>query len=221
MLPSSRIKLLFGPYITPRVRLGDVLFDEARDCEVVVCGLTDAQLPWPIGKVGRARSLVVFGVLAEAVRKESAIAVCHWWGITGQTVMKWRKALGVPVTNEGTHRLRSEYFGEDWAADARRKAHAKNSDPARRAKISAAKLGKPRPWKVIKKLIEAKTGTKHTAEAKAKMSAAQKARDAWPPKAGRAWTAEEDELVRTLPAAKAALATRRTLGAIYCTRPAK
>ncbi len=49
MLATDRIRLLHGPYATPRVCLGAVLFDEARDCEVVVRGLTDASISWPIG----------------------------------------------------------------------------------------------------------------------------------------------------------------------------
>jgi len=218
MLSSSRFKLLSGPYRTPRVRLGAVLFDEVRDCEVVVCGLTDARIPWPIGKAGRARTLVLYGSLAEAVRKESRIAVCHWFGVTGQTVTKWRKALGVPVTNEGTHRLRSEYTEEEWSIEARRKGQAKNADPTRREKIGAALRGKPRPWKVIKAVIDAHTGSKHSVATKAKMSATHKARGTRPSTIGRAWTAEEDGLVRTLPAAKAAVATRRTLSAVYSRR---
>ena len=157
MLASDRIKLLFGPYPLPRLRQGVVLFDEARDCEVVVWGLTDGRFPWPIEKPkgGRARSLIVFGGLADAVRRESAIAICYWWGVTGQTVTKWRKALGVPVTNEGTHRLRSEYTDEPWSIEARKKGQAKNGEPQRREKIAAAKRGVPRPWSVIKKLIAA------------------------------------------------------------------
>ena len=105
-------------------------------------------------------------------------------GITGQTVTKWRKALGVPETNEGTHRLRSEYTDEPWSIEARKKAHAKNGDPGRRAKIATAKRGKPRPRRVMEKLIAARTGSKHTPEAKAKMSAAHKRRGTRPPKAG-------------------------------------
>lgn len=38
-------------------------------------------------------------------------ALTHARPYTGQTVTKWRKALEVPLTNEGTHRLRSEYTG--------------------------------------------------------------------------------------------------------------
>ena len=67
-------------------------------------------------------------------------------------------------------------------------------------------------------MIDAKTGTKHTAEAKAKMSAAQKRRGTRPPMVGRAWTAEEDEAVRTLTPVEAALTTKRTLSAVYSRR---
>jgi hypothetical protein len=38
------------------------------------------------------------------------------------------------------------------------------------------------------------------------MSEAQRRRGTWPPAAGRPWTAEEDELARTLPVRKAAAA---------------
>ena len=35
MTPSDRFRLRFGPYRTPRFKYGDVVLDEARDCEVV------------------------------------------------------------------------------------------------------------------------------------------------------------------------------------------
>ena len=116
MHDADRYKLL-GTYRTPRVRV--VLSCEARDCDVIVTGYSDARIPWPLGRQrGRsARALVVYGGLAEAVRRESNVAVCHWFGITPQTVSKWRKALGVEPANPGTHRL----------------------------KIAAARRGKPRP----------------------------------------------------------------------------
>ena len=41
MRPTSRVKLLFGPYSTPKVPLGAVLLDEARDRDVVFCGLAE------------------------------------------------------------------------------------------------------------------------------------------------------------------------------------
>jgi hypothetical protein len=69
---------------------------------------------------------VVYGPLAEAIRRESNQAVCHWWGVTPQTVTKWRKALGVDHT-EGTSRLRSEYRFEPLFIATRRRGHAKTS----------------------------------------------------------------------------------------------
>src|SRR5919202_1919966 len=103
-MTPDRTRLLHGPYRPPRCRVGGVLLCEARG-EVVVCGMTDARIPWPVGKRGRARSLVVCGGLARAVWREAAVAVCHWWGVSPVTVWKWRSALGVPQHNEGTLRL--------------------------------------------------------------------------------------------------------------------
>ena len=104
MHDQKRYKLLHGPYRAPRCRIGSRLFCEVRG-EVIVCGISGARIPWPIGKRGRARSLVVCGDLAKAVLRESNIAICYWFGITAQTVSKWRKALDVPQVNEGTRRL--------------------------------------------------------------------------------------------------------------------
>src|SRR5262245_25698110 len=132
MKDVDRLKLL-GTYKTPRVRIGRVLSCEARDCDVVVTGYTDARIPWPVGRRRgfAAKALVVYGGLADAVRWEAAIAVCHWFGVSAQTVSKWRKALGVGQLTTGTHRLRLHYSGEPWAKRARKKGHAKNQDPER------------------------------------------------------------------------------------------
>ena len=48
-----------------------------------------------------------------------------------------------------------------------------------------------------------------------KLSEAQRRRGARPPKAGRPWTAAEDELGRTLPAPEAAARTGRPLCSVY------
>jgi hypothetical protein len=74
---------------------------------------------------------------------------------------------------------------EAWAEEIRKKAQAKDGDPERRAEIAAAKRGKPRPTPV-----------------------------GWVP-FGTAWTAEADELVRTLPPAEAAELTGHPLGSVY------
>jgi hypothetical protein len=216
MTDADRFRLLFGPYRTPRFRYGGALRCELRG-ELIVCGLTDAPVPWPLGRLPgrnkRARSLVVSGDLAEAVRRESNQAVAHRWGITPQTVTKWRKALGVGHVNEGTHRLRSAYTAEPWAQESLAKAQGKAGDAARREKIAAAKRGRPRPPHVVEAMRKGRLGTPHSAEARAKMSAAHKRRGTRPPKAGRAWTADEDEQARTLPAAEVARRTGRTLAA--------
>jgi hypothetical protein len=85
----------------------------------------------------------VFKDLAKAIRRESNQAVCHWLGITPQTVTKWRKALGVEDSNAGTSRLRSQYTCEPWATAALAKAHSKWRDPEQCAKIAAAKAWQP------------------------------------------------------------------------------
>jgi hypothetical protein len=162
----------------------------------------------------------VFGDLAEAVRRESATALCSWWGVTGQTVRKWRRALGVGAITEGTSQLRRDHSSEPLAEGAREKARARARDPELRARIAAAMRGKPRPAHVIEAVAAAHRGTSHGAEARRKMSATHRRRGTRPPKAGPAWGAWEDEAVRTLPAAEAARRTGRTLTAVYSRRRA-
>jgi len=120
---TDRYKLLFGPYQAPRFRVGQVVRCEVRG-EVRIAGLSDALIPWPVCKSGKWLSPIVYQGLAKAVRRESAQAVGHWWGVGHDTVWRWKKALGVPVTTEGTSRLRSDYTREPWAVKARRKAVA-------------------------------------------------------------------------------------------------
>jgi hypothetical protein len=112
-------------------------------------------------KVGKWRVPVVYKGLARAVRSESEQAVAHWWGIGLWSVWQWRKALGVGATTEGTSRLRRDYFHEPWADQVRVKAVAKVRDPKRRAKIAAAKRGKPRPPHVGEAVAAAHRGTRH------------------------------------------------------------
>ena len=76
MLDEQRFALHFGPYSPPQFQYGDTVMDEVRG-EVKIVGLSDAKISWPIGKRGRAKSLVVFSGLAKAVAQESNQAVCH------------------------------------------------------------------------------------------------------------------------------------------------
>jgi len=190
MRDADRFRLL-GTYHTPRVRVRRVLSCEARDCDVIVSGYTESRIPWPLGyprERGGSSAPIVFGGLVRAVRTESNQSVCFWFGITPQTVSKWRKALGVGLTNAGTHRMRSDHQQAPWARRARAKAHAKARDPERRRKIAEAKRGVPRPTPY-----------------------------GWVPN-GISWTEAADELVRTLPPAEAAERTGHPLGSVYTRR---
>lgn len=176
---SDRFALL-GRYKTPRVRVGDVLMCECRDHDVIVCGFTDAKIPWPLGrKPGTSgRGPILFGDLADAVRRESNQAVCHWFGVTPQTVSKWRKALDVPIATEGTSRLHFEAAHTPALVEARKKAVAKNQDPERRAKIAAARRGVKRSPETVAKMVAGRLGRKVSAKTRAKMSASQKRKHA-------------------------------------------
>lgn len=191
---SDRFRLL-GSYETPRFEYGQVVFCE-RFGEVTIDGITDAPIPWPFtkrksGRGGRP-SLILFAGLVEAVRRESNQAVAYWWGVTGQTVTKWRKALEVSPTTEGTSGLRSEYALAEAVVKGRKRAHAKAQDPERRRKIAESKRGKPRPGHVVEALRAANVGRPLSAEHRAKIGAATRRNGTIPPKAGRLWTAEED-----------------------------
>ena len=87
MRDADRFKLL-GTYKTPRVRVGTVLACEARDCDVIVTGYTDAH-PVAGGLSPRAGRVPGPGRLRgprRAVGRESNQAVCYWFGVTAQTV---------------------------------------------------------------------------------------------------------------------------------------
>ena len=72
---ADRFRLL-GTYRTPRFRIGQRVRCLVRG-EVIITGMTDTPIPWPIGKVGQGRSLVVYKGLAKAIRRESSLAICR------------------------------------------------------------------------------------------------------------------------------------------------
>ena len=212
MHAADRFRLL-GAYKTPRFRYGRVVRCEVRG-EVEVVGLHEALVPWPVGKRGRAKALVVFKDLARAVRRESEVAVAHHWGVTGQTVGKWRKALGVGRVTDGTSKLLSDHAREPAVVAGLRKAQAKSGDPARRAKLAAAMRGKKMDRRVVEALAAQRWGTRHREESRRKMSEAHRRRGTLVP-GTVVWTEREDALVRSLPAAEAARRTGRTLVAVW------
>lgn len=216
-------KLHFGPYKTPVFRYGATVVCEVRG-EVRIVGLSDDRIPWPIGRpqgTRAGRALVVYKGLARAIRKESGIAVCYWFGMAAGTASKYRGALGVEHNNEGTHRLRRELGKSEWFAAAQRKAWSKARDPVRREKIAAARRGKPRPRHVIEAMRQANLGRPLAAATRRKQSQAHKRRGTRPPAAGEPWSATEDALVRRkLSAKEIAKRTGRTLSAVWSRRQA-
>jgi hypothetical protein len=216
MNDAERFRLL-GKYRTPRFRYGRKVLCEVRG-EVTICGLSTAPIPWPLCTRGRGRrSLVVFKDLHKAILRESNQAICHWWGITPQTVTKWRKALGVKRNTEGSRRLSSEYAYEPWAIEALKEAQSKARDPERRKKIAAARRGKPRPPHVIEAMHEARRGSHHNEETRRKMSQTHRRLGTLVP-GTKVWTAAEDELVKTLPAQEVVRRTDRSLSGVYTRR---
>lgn len=208
---------LIGKYRAPRFRVGQRVRCRIRG-EMIVTGMTDALILWPVGLHGRGRhSLIVYKGLAKAIRLESNQAVAHWWGIEPQTVTKWRKLLNVGRGTQGTTRLFREYTKEPWAVEALAKAQSKAEDPERCRKIAEARRGKPRPPHVMETLHTARRGTHHTAETRRRMSEAHRRRGTLVP-GTVPWTAAEDEWVRTLPVEEVVRRTGRSLQAVYARR---
>ena len=217
MLDEQRFALHFGPYSPPQFQYGDTVMDEVRG-EVKIVGLSDAKISWPIGKRGRAKSLVVFSGLAKAVAQESNQAVCHWWGITPQTVTKWRKVFDVEPLNPGSRELFVRYGREERVLDALPLARAAASRPEARRKLAEAHLGKPRPKSVIEALQRANLGRVPSAATRRKMSEAHRARHSTLPKVGRYWSEDDDQLCRTKSPEEVAHATGRSIHAVYTRR---
>ena len=217
IIMSALSHQLLGAYRTPEFKYGDVL-PCAIHGYVRAVGLTDGLIPWPVGKRIDGRkagtpAIILYGGLISAVQTESNRAVSYWWGVSGQTVTRWRKALGVGRTNSGTSTLRTAY-ARGHVGEAMRKALLPVlSSPERRAKISAAIQGKRRPDLSARNRL--KKGVRLSDDARQRM------REAWHrhgfvggKKGAKAWTSAEDELVRTLPTSEAAKRTNRTIASI-------
>jgi hypothetical protein len=193
MNDCDRFKLVGGPYQTPNVRKGDVVFCEARKCDVVVTGLTSGPLAWPKGRAEPRHKpgIIVFGALADAVRRESNQALCRLLAVERETVTRWRTALGVPRVTEGTHEIHLAYTREEYFRDFKAKGHS----PEAIRKIAEANRGQKRPRR--------RGWPGHPAD--------------WVPR-GRAWTAHEDRWVRHLPVGEVVRRTGRTPNSVHCRR---
>lgn len=197
----ERFRLLGGPYRMPQCKVGGWLTCRIRG-RVRVFAISDGRIQWPMTRqrAGGNNTFIVCGDMARAIERESGQAVAFWWGVTAQTVSAWRKSLGVKQNNRGTIRLRSKWWKEGGTGEAARPGReASQSSLERRAKIAAAKRGKARPRHVIDAMVKGRTGTPQSDETRAKISAANKRRGAYPPAAGRPFTAEDDALLGTAP----------------------
>lgn len=113
MRESTEIRLLHGPYQSPKVRRGQILRCRIRG-DVPVVRFSDGRIPWPRGRItangGRGTpAYILCGDLERALQRESVIAVCYWWGVGTSTVCTWRRRLGVEEFNEGTLQLWSSW----------------------------------------------------------------------------------------------------------------
>jgi hypothetical protein len=218
MRDARRYKLLHGPYVGPRCRPGIKLFCEIRGW-VIVGKMSEGRIAWPMCKVGkRARAFILCGDLVKAIQRESNIAVCYWWGVTAQTVTAWRKALGVPMMNEGTGRLYREYAPERLTVEARIKARKAMRFPDVREKIAAAKRGKPRPPHVVEAIRKANKGRPLSLPHREKIGEALRRRGHRPAWLPPSWSKAEDRLLRKMPDAEVARRTGRTVVAVRSRR---
>ena len=170
MNERDRFKLL-GKYRTPRFKYGATVTCAIRG-PVKIMGLSDGRIPWPKCRAGkRARAIILYGALAEAVRQESAQAVEYWWGVGSFTVWQWRKALGVDRMNEGTESLWQRWSPETCQSKKANKKRAPAlKSPERGAKIAAAMTGRKRPSEVVEAMRRASTGRKASKEARGNLS---------------------------------------------------
>lgn len=117
---------LLGTYRPPDVPEGTVLWCEHRRCWVPVEYNSTGSIPWPVGRRPgfSKKSLVVYGDLSQALRRESASAVAHWWRVNPTTISRWKRSLGIPQFTEGTRQLKSPRATREYmdAMRARMKA---------------------------------------------------------------------------------------------------
>lgn len=217
---SCAPRLYFGPYSTPRYRIGQAVHCE-RFGDVVIVGTSNGRIAWPLGRrrgSGGRASLVLYGDLAKAVTRETREAVCFWWGCSGAAANAMRKALDVPRVTAGWSNRNREIEQMPAVKAGRRKAWAKARDPERRRKIAEARAGKPRSAELAATMRRHMLGRRLPESTRAKMSDAHRKRGTRPSWLNPEWSAHEDEFVRTLPAQAAAARTGRTLAAVYSRR---
>jgi DNA-binding Xre family transcriptional regulator len=135
MQDTERFQLLFGPYETPNVEIGDELIDEVRG-PVTVNTWSKGLITWPCLRTEGRSAYVLCGDLARAVRQESSLAVQHWWGVGPATVHRWRKCLGVSNRTAGTVHLHRKWQPEKLSPQVAARGRQKSICTESRAKMS-------------------------------------------------------------------------------------
>jgi hypothetical protein len=219
MTDNQRFKLLFGPYATPRFKYGKPMVCTIRG-SVIACGLSSGLIPWPIGKRNngaRSRFLIVMGDLEKAIRKESSVAICHWWGVSEFSVTKWRRELDVGRITEGTRRLHQNYATEPAGQDALEMAIARAREPEVRAKMGATRRGKPLHPNTRQGQLAAIKGKPLSEEHRRKIGDSLRQLGPLAPWMATAWKPEEDALLLLeLPDEEVARRTGRSVNAVKC-----
>lgn len=186
----ERFRLRFGPYEPPRTAPGR-LIKCLRFGRVQVGKISHARLPWPVR--AKSRALILCGDLVRAIHREAAQAVAYHWGVTTSTVQKWRGLLGVGRSTEGTRAL-SDLYSPHRVRRAKEMAFFPRRRP-RRGSTHVRSFLYPSP---VHSVLGRSRGIVN-------------------PNA-RAWTADEDRLIGTLPDRALAQKLKRTTGAVRARR---
>jgi hypothetical protein len=135
MIDDVRYTLIGGDYSPPKFRVGDKLYCELRQKDVVVGGISDGIIEWPTAKKTGKRSLILCGDLVRAVQVESGMALSYHFGVNIHTVSNWRKALGVGQYTDGTLRLHQITYAESSGPAIMVAAPWEDWTEARKAKL--------------------------------------------------------------------------------------
>lgn len=152
---ATAVRLLHAPYTAPALNRGARAMCRYRDADVIITSWTDARISWPKCRRpdthGGGSGLLVDEELARAVRCESVLAICYWWGVNYSVVWKWRKALGVERFNEGSAKLHEELIQRLAGENRGRRLSPEQVEQRRRIALEQGRRPIPgyvngRPW---------------------------------------------------------------------------
>lgn len=135
---ESRV-LRFGPYHSPRVKVGETIQCEMRGLVVVHDWSDRGAIMWPRCKSGKKSALILCGDLVNALQHESALAVAAYWSVSLTRITVWKRCINAPARTDGTAALLS--------SKARKQMTGKPALPqTKSALLQAAKRPRTREW---------------------------------------------------------------------------